>query len=136
AVLLVWIYYSAQILLLGAEFTQVYARRYGSRLEAKDGAVQVAKKACEVPEVPEGHAKPSVPHERIAEVAMITRKRSGAPEVGTGDGETVTEELAGPLRSRSLQPKATSPGAAVGIFGAILGVMLALGYLLSHRDRE
>lgn len=30
-VLLVWIYYSAQLLLLGAEFTQVYANKYGSR---------------------------------------------------------------------------------------------------------
>ncbi len=28
--LLAWIYYSAQILLFGAEFTQVYARRFGS----------------------------------------------------------------------------------------------------------
>jgi membrane protein len=31
AVLLVWIYYSAQIFLLGAEFTWVYAHRHGSR---------------------------------------------------------------------------------------------------------
>jgi membrane protein len=30
AVVLVWVYYSAQILFLGAEFTQVYAHRYGS----------------------------------------------------------------------------------------------------------
>jgi membrane protein len=30
-VILVWIYYSAQILLFGAEFTQVFARRFGSR---------------------------------------------------------------------------------------------------------
>ena len=30
AVLLVWIYYSAQIFLLGAEFSRAYARRYGS----------------------------------------------------------------------------------------------------------
>jgi membrane protein len=29
-VLLLWIYYSAQIFLLGAEFTQVYARQFGS----------------------------------------------------------------------------------------------------------
>jgi membrane protein len=29
-VLLVWVYYSAQVFLLGAEFTQVFARRYGS----------------------------------------------------------------------------------------------------------
>ena len=29
-ILLLWIYYSAQILLFGAEFTQVYAKKYGS----------------------------------------------------------------------------------------------------------
>jgi len=32
ALLLVWIYYSSMILLFGAEFTQVYANRYGSRI--------------------------------------------------------------------------------------------------------
>lgn len=32
-ILLVWIYYSAQILLLGAEVTQVYATKHGSRVE-------------------------------------------------------------------------------------------------------
>ena len=31
-VLLAWIYYSAQIILLGAEFTQVYARMYGTKI--------------------------------------------------------------------------------------------------------
>jgi membrane protein len=36
-VVLVWVYYSAQIFLLGAEFTWVYAHRYGS-LQASDGA--------------------------------------------------------------------------------------------------
>jgi membrane protein len=30
--LLVWIYYSAQILFFGAEFTQVYANNYGSKI--------------------------------------------------------------------------------------------------------
>lgn len=34
-VVLVWVYYSAQIFLLGAEFTWVYARTYGSMKEAK-----------------------------------------------------------------------------------------------------
>jgi membrane protein len=29
-VVLVWVYYSAQIFLLGAEFTWVYAHKYGS----------------------------------------------------------------------------------------------------------
>jgi len=30
--LLLWFYYSAMIFLLGAELTQVYARRWGSRI--------------------------------------------------------------------------------------------------------
>lgn len=32
AVLLVWVYYSAQIFFFGAEFTKVYSKRYGSRV--------------------------------------------------------------------------------------------------------
>lgn len=37
-VLLLWIYYSAQILLFGAEFTQVYANRFGSKIRPDDHA--------------------------------------------------------------------------------------------------
>lgn len=40
-VILLWIYYAAQILFFGAEFTQVYARTYGTRLEPEDGAVRM-----------------------------------------------------------------------------------------------
>jgi membrane protein len=36
--LLVWVYYSAQILFLGAEFTQVYANRYGSKVHPEPDA--------------------------------------------------------------------------------------------------
>ena len=35
--ILLWIYYSAQIIFLGAEFTEVYARRFGSRITAVTG---------------------------------------------------------------------------------------------------
>lgn len=40
--LLLWIYYSAQILLFGAEFTQVYANKFGSKIlpEGKERAAQ------------------------------------------------------------------------------------------------
>ena len=34
AVLMIWVYYAAQIFLLGAEFTRVYAERFGSRRSA------------------------------------------------------------------------------------------------------
>jgi membrane protein len=44
-VLLLWVYYSAQILFFGAEFTQVYATRYGSRIVPADDAVPVTEEA-------------------------------------------------------------------------------------------
>ena len=39
--LLVWVYYSTQILFLGAKFTQVYARHYGAQIEPAANAVRV-----------------------------------------------------------------------------------------------
>jgi membrane protein len=45
-VLLLWIYYSAQIFLLGAEFTRVFAYEHGSRVAQKDpSASRVAQRA-------------------------------------------------------------------------------------------
>lgn len=41
-VILLWVYYSAQILLLGAEFTQVYARRYGDTIQPPGGEEEAA----------------------------------------------------------------------------------------------
>ena len=39
--LIVWVYYSAQILFLGAEFTQVYATRFGDRITPGENAVKL-----------------------------------------------------------------------------------------------
>jgi membrane protein len=44
-VLLIWVYYSSQILFFGAEFTQVYARRYGSRIVPSEHAVALTEEA-------------------------------------------------------------------------------------------
>ena len=46
AVVLVWVYYSAQIFLLGAEFTWVYAHRYGSRREQERRPTTRAAMQC------------------------------------------------------------------------------------------
>ena len=43
AVLLVWIYYSAIIVFLGAEFTQAWAKQRGSGVHPSDGAVHVVE---------------------------------------------------------------------------------------------
>ena len=41
--LVIWVYYSSQVLLIGAEFTQVYAKRYGSRITPDEKAVALEK---------------------------------------------------------------------------------------------
>ena len=47
--LLLWVYYSAQILLFGAELTQVYASEFGSPIEPDKHAVQIEQKEVELP---------------------------------------------------------------------------------------
>jgi membrane protein len=62
AVVLVWVYYSAQVFLMGAEFTWAYALTFGSRRERP---VPVA-----TPEIPgraaEGQPKPGIPVAKAA----------------------------------------------------------------------
>lgn len=43
ALILLWVYYSGIILLLGAEFTQVWAKRHGSGITPEEGAVRVTE---------------------------------------------------------------------------------------------
>ena len=43
-IVLLWVYYSAQILFFGAKFTQIYSNRYGSHLEPASGAEAVTVK--------------------------------------------------------------------------------------------
>jgi membrane protein len=44
-IILLWIFYSAQILLFGAEFTQVYAQKYGAYIRPDEDAVAVTSEA-------------------------------------------------------------------------------------------
>lgn len=60
AILLIWIYYSAQILFFGAEFTQVYANRYGSRIVPDPGMVKLTELE---------RAEKGIPHEKNLEKA-------------------------------------------------------------------
>jgi membrane protein len=43
AVFLLWVYYSAMIVLLGAEVTQVYAVRYGNGIQPESNAVRIVR---------------------------------------------------------------------------------------------
>jgi membrane protein len=63
-VILLWIYYSAQILLFGAEFTQVYTRRFGSHVgttaaqTVKEAKAQAASKTAPPPALVPGAPLP------------------------------------------------------------------------------
>lgn len=60
AILLIWIYYSAQILFFGAEFTQVYANKYGSRIVPDPGMVKLTEQE---------RAQQGIPHRKTLERA-------------------------------------------------------------------
>jgi len=47
-IILLWVYYSAIILYLGAEFTKVYARSHGKKIIANDYAVMIDKITPEI----------------------------------------------------------------------------------------
>ncbi|HZI74845.1 MAG TPA: YhjD/YihY/BrkB family envelope integrity protein, partial [Gemmatimonadales bacterium] len=49
-VVLVWVYYSAQIILLGAEFTRAYVGQFGRRPPAEDFAMKDTAKKQTSPE--------------------------------------------------------------------------------------
>ncbi len=77
AVLLVWVYYSAQIFLLGAEFTWVYAQRFGSRQgQPRPGT---AKESLATTTSPRGEGLAGMT-ERAPETTLPQRR----PRAGTG----------------------------------------------------
>lgn len=47
--ILLWVYYSSIVFLLGAEFTQVWARRRGAQIAPSPGAVRIVQTKREVP---------------------------------------------------------------------------------------
>jgi membrane protein len=50
--LLLWVFYSSQILLFGAEFTKVYAITYGSPVQPEEHPVRVERTEIELPRKP------------------------------------------------------------------------------------
>lgn len=67
-ILLLWVYYSAQILFFGAEFTQVFASRYGSRIR------------------PDEHARPVVTRKEVASTEEWRQRKEARKEEPRPDG--------------------------------------------------
>ena len=105
-VLLVWVYYSAQILFFGAEFTQVYARRYGSRITPSRAAV---------PLTVEARANQGAP----PKAAVVRAARTGEP-VATAvpsQQETAAARPATPPAPGADAPTTAAGGAPAGTVG-------------------
>ncbi|HEC22442.1 MAG TPA: YihY/virulence factor BrkB family protein [Chloroflexi bacterium] len=111
--LLVWVYYSAQVFFLGAEFTQVYANRYGSRIVPSDDAVQVVRQRRSRHEIFE-----------MMRPSLIATGQTGPEEDEKplpSAGETATGEESG--RRRSLIRYGSIAAAALSLIaGVIVGV--------------
>ncbi len=84
-VVFVWVYYSAQIFLMGAEFTWIYARMFGSRRHLPDVEKPVA--AGSAPEVPTRNASAPARPLAVPQAAPAKPKRPATvADVGVGLG--------------------------------------------------
>jgi membrane protein len=84
-VVLLWVYYSAQIFLVGAEFTWVYAKTFGS-LRGVEGVAEVTEKADAAGEAPTRTADPpgSDAGAPAPGASAAARPRSLVGDVGAG----------------------------------------------------
>lgn len=128
-VLLLWVYYSAQICFFGAEFTQVYANRFGSRVVPDEHAAAVTE---------ETRAQEGIPHKETQADAgsRPAQGDAGARATGivpvlpvTGSTESMT-----PLPPAAQSPAALSYGAFIAL---VLGAVTTFGgYLLGLNSRR
>jgi len=109
-VFLVWVYYSAQILFFGAEFTQVYARRYGSRIVPSEDAVPVTEEA---------RGNEGMPRKEAVE--QVAAQKDGSQERQPASAVAVA------ARSRTDGQNSTSD-AANGAAGPAVGVSAGRGH--------
>lgn len=68
-ILLLWVYYSTQILFFGAEFTQAYANRFGSKIKPAKNALPITEEA---------RAQQGIPHS--AQVEALAASPPTPPE--------------------------------------------------------
>lgn len=109
-VLLLFVYYSAQIILFGAEFTQTYANKFGSRLRPAENAIKITRQGIET-----------------AEDVMMARPD---PAASMPPRPVVAER---PLSPPQPSPPQTRRQVAAILFGMALGLLLAFLNKLRNR---
>jgi membrane protein len=124
-VILLWIYYSAIILLFGAEFTQVYALKRGHKFEPSKYAVPVTQEA----RAQEGIPKPeSVEPERARVYARQTLGPLSAAPLAAG----APGEVGGIARGGSKPPASVMKIFPWASFITAIGIGVATGYKIAR----
>lgn len=109
-VLLLWVFYSAQILFFGAEFTQIYARRYGSQIKPSENAMAVDE---------------------------VSRENQGMPRTGnTDDQGTHKREDKGAGQSVPAHVSIVDPSTGPKPGAVTTAVGFALGWLLGRNKAK
>ena len=136
-ILLLWVYYSAQILFLGAEFTQVYSRKYGSRALAANEKGR--------PMTDSERAKQGIPKREpaIEGVRQSFMPVTGQPTLhireGSGEGSAV-QEMVDPARERirytAPNPARVVPVIAGGVLASALTIQRIARKVTSGRETQ
>ena len=105
--ILIWVYYTAQILFMGAEFTQVYARSYGSRIEPTENAIPVTEEA---------RAQQGMPRESAVAAAAKADERP----TGAAKGEQKRPQRA----AEAATAGASTSAAASTIIAFVIGLLV------------
>jgi membrane protein len=79
--IMLWVSYTGMILLFGAEFTQVYANRYGTKVKPTEGAVSTSS-GQNTPR-PQPASGPSKSKQREKDAPMQQRTFKGSPWLRT-----------------------------------------------------
>jgi membrane protein len=99
-VLLLWVNYSAQILLFGAEFTQVYANKYGSQIVPAKNAIPLTEKA---------RVQQGIPHNHHLKKTVAQEESKNTT--------TVEKPIPGPSNQhRTRHPAAVVLGTLIGVY--------------------
>jgi membrane protein len=125
-ILLLWVFYSAQILLYGAEFTQVFARRYGSRVGDKAEAEKQSQAGTQAAPVMKPAAAPGYPLPFSNQPLPADDKAVPAPPLDAQAETVLTPEVETPRQQRIL--------AVAGLAGAFLS--FAAGLLFGSKKDE
>lgn len=112
-VLLLWVNFSAQILFFGAEFTQVYANKYGSMIVPTKNAVPLTEEA---------RAQQGIPHTKNIEAAAAQDRSSRMAIVNK------------PVPQQSNLRTKRHPAAVV--LGGIIGLYQSFTHLVGAKGRK